>query len=590
MYLDRPTAPCIQADKKEREGCMRIEEEFDLPRPLAALLRKRGFTSTRQIRTFLYPDFSLLPQPLLMRGLEGGAAVIARACAAKKPIIIHGDYDVDGVTATALLVKFFHLLGLETFYHIPNRLTDQYGFTVHSVERIMERSGFRNCPLITVDCGITSLEATTFAREQGFEVIITDHHQPSPMLPQAEAVINPKQPHCDFPFKELSGVGVAFFFAAAVRRVLQEQGYWKTSKEVPNLKQFLDFVALGTIADVMPLTETNRILVKGGLEVLNQQRRLGIYCLAERCGMLHNDLIQAEDVSFKLAPRINAAGRMGEADHAVRLLLTENTQEAKKAAGQLDALNNRRRKLESQILEEILEQCALLKDRGAAAMTIYHPACHPGILGIVASRITDRFNCPAIVVTDEQADSDQTPLLKGSGRSIEGLNLYRKIESCKSLVKQFGGHPMAIGVTLPKNNLKAFRQAFNACCSNEPIVGAPRKLPVDHRLQTEEIASDDFLNKLQLFQPFGEGNPEPLFLLPKTQLVNVKELSGHLKCTLALNNGITVNGIGFYMAEKIPIVQQGPVDIIFKLKRSSYRGVQRREVQIVDIAVLEHKI
>ncbi len=562
--------------------------KFNLPIPLATILYNRGFRADEKIKNFLYPDFSNLPKPDQMFGMADAVACIENACEKSKQIIIHGDYDVDGVTATALLVKFFQSIGLETTYYIPNRLTDHYGFTTNSVDNIQAQIGEGPALLVTVDCGITAHDTVEYARDKGLEVIITDHHEPADILPDAAAVINPKQKQCCFPFKELSGVGVAFFFVAAIRRALTEKGFWKKPAAIPNLKQYLDLVALGTIADVMPLKGTNRILVRAGLEVLNRKRRLGIFTLAEQCGMYQADIIQAEDVSFKLAPRINAAGRMGETEYAIKLLLTDEMEVAKKSANKLEKLNSTRKELERGVLEEIFSECETLKEDGAFALTIFHKSCHPGILGIIASRIVDKFDCPAIVVTMEHPDNSESSILKGSGRSIDGINIYQKLGLCRQHLEQFGGHPMAIGVTLQQDAFPAFRAAFDHCCTEKDTLISARQVQVDYQLNTDDLLSDTLLAKLQLFQPFGEANPEPLFTLKQVRLKNVKDVSGHLKFSLATAANNSINGIGFYLAEKIPTAKEGPVDITFKLKRSSYRGVQRKEIQLVDLCRANH--
>lgn len=579
LSLHKSASPPQSNDREYSQ----LAGKFNLPLPLATILYNRGFKAEEKIENFLYPDFAHLPKPEQMLGMADAVACIVRACEQSKHIIIHGDYDVDGVTATALLVKFFQGIGLEATYYIPNRLTDHYGFTTNSVDNIQAQIGDEPTLLITVDCGITAHDTVEYAREKGLEVIITDHHEPADILPDAAAVINPKQSQCCFPFKELSGVGVAFFFVAAVRRALIEKNFWKNSAAIPNLKQYLDLVALGTIADVMPLEGTNRILVRAGLEVLNQKRRVGIFTLAEQCGMYQADLIQAEDVSFKLAPRINAAGRMGKTEHAIKLLLTDEMAVAKRSASKLEKLNSTRKKLERGVLEEIFSECETLKKEGAFALTIFHKSCHPGILGIVASRIVDKFDCPAIVVTMEHPGDSDNCILKGSGRSIEGINIYQKLGLCSKYLEQFGGHPMAIGVTLHQEAFPAFRAAFDDCCTEKDSSLSARQIYVDYELTSEDLTSDTLLAKLQLFQPFGEANPEPLFALKQVYLKNVKDVSGHLKFSLPTASNNAVNGIGFYLAEKITTVKEGPVDIIFKLKRSSYRGVQRKEIQLVDV-------
>ncbi len=557
-----------------------IETEFNLPEPLAVILNARGFTSKEDVRSFLYPDFAALPHPSLMHGMEHGVNIIIDAIVKKQPVIIHGDYDVDGITATVLLVQFFRYLGLETFFYIPNRLKDNYGLTVKSVNNILKLTEEREGVLVTVDCGISSVNAVNYAKEKGFSVVITDHHEPPETLPKADALINPKIRDCKFPFKKLSGAGVAFFFIAGIRRALIEKNFWNQKIDIPNLKQYLDLVALGTIADVMSLTGVNRILVRAGLEVLNQRKRIGVNALCEVCRIYREDMITPEDISFKLAPRINAAGRMGDADVAVELLLKNSYAESFPLSRQLDLLNNERKSMEKEVLQGVFDQCQIEVENGAHSLVIYSEKCHPGILGIIASRMVDKFGLPTIVLTNENKDPDSC--LKGSGRSVKSVNMFKRTDQCKEYLKRFGGHPMAVGVLLEKENLLAFKNAFNNECKVYDTIQVVDDV-VDYHIKEKEILSEEFMAKLQLLQPFGEGNPEPLFLIENEKLENVKEIRDHLKFTIVSHEAGDFSGIGFYMAEKKTMLTQGPVDIVFKVKRTSYRGMPRKEIQLIEV-------
>lgn len=567
-----------------KQLCRRFAEKFNLPLSLAHILCDRGYSTEKEVETFLYPSFAELPQPDMMRGVQETVNIVFEAWQKNKAIIIHGDYDVDGVTATALMVTFFKSLGLSPLYYIPNRLTDSYGFTQTSVHNILKLLNGKQGLVLTVDCGISSVEAVAYAKTKGLEVIITDHHQPPAELPRAEAIVNPKQPGCDFPFKHLSGVGVAFFVIAAIRRAFINHGYWSNEADAPKLKYFLDLVALGTIADVMPLVGVNRILVRAGLDILNQKQRVGIYALCEQCGMYQNDVVRSEEISFKLAPRINAAGRMGQAEHAVRLLLAEDYNAAKTQAKLLEGLNKERRALENAVLEEIYTECETLIEEGYNGLVVFHKSCHPGVLGIIAARIVERFDRPAIVVTEEQADAQDTFHLKGSGRSVEEVNIYEKLDLCSEHLKQFGGHPMAVGVTLETSSFDRFRSAFSNACATEQAGAIASHQTRSYDMTPKDLDSRGFITKLQWFQPFGEGNPEPLFSLEGVRLHNVKDVSGHLKFSLVVQNTKPINGIGFNLADQMAHVKENPVDILFKFKRSSYRGVKRNEIQLISIS------
>ncbi len=565
-----------------------LAQEFSIPHQLALILTQRGYVTAERVEDFLFPSFADLPKPSQLKGIEEAVRVILTSCFQKVPVVIHGDYDVDGISATVLLYQFLKTIGVRPLYHIPNRLTEKYGLSVESIEHIINKLNGKRGLIISVDCGISAHDAIAYAHRQGFKVVITDHHEPPAELPHTEAIVNPKQPGCAFPFKELSGVGVAFFLIAALRRELINRNYWENGGTPPNLKQYLDLVALGTVADVMPLLDANRILVRGGLEVLSGKQRTGVLALCEECGLHRRDLVSSEDISFRLAPRINAAGRMGEAELAVELLLSDSLSTARGLAAQLNELNVTRKNLEHDVLDEIMEECEKRIAHGARALTIFHEECHPGILGIVASRVAERFQRPTIVVTRDHNGDSESVSLKGSGRSIEGVNLYDTLTRCSSCLEQFGGHPMAIGLTLRAEDLDAFEQIFDKQCETEEHAATSRALHVDYCSKEKRVLSEEFVRKLQLLQPFGEGNPEPLFMLHRQHLYNIKNSKGHLKFQLRSNSQKPIAGIGFFLAERLEEIQGSPVDIVFKLKQSFFRGICRNEIQVVNIAPPAH--
>ena len=361
---------------------------------------------------------------------------------------------------------------------IPNRLEERYGLSRHSISRLIDQldNPARGGVLITVDCGITAIEEVEYARQQGLEVIITDHHEPQTDLPQAGAIINPKQADCLFPFSQLAGVGVAFYLVMALRRAFTEHGIFDGTQL--NLKKYLDLVALGTVADVVPLVGVNRILVRAGLEVLSEKQRPGVHALCERCGIADREIL-AEDISYRLAPRINASGRLGEPEIGVELLLAQTSQTAQDPADALDQFNVERKTLELDALEAIEKQCNELIAAGREGLAIYQEGCHPGVLGIVASRIAERYGRPVIIFTDEQVGSDSTSL-KGSGRSVAGIHLFDLLEQCKEFISQYGGHAMAIGLTIEQANIQDFAELFNmqVCACGEPL-GQGRGIEID---------------------------------------------------------------------------------------------------------------
>jgi single-stranded-DNA-specific exonuclease len=563
----------------KRFGAM-VAKNFHLPQQVGEILFIRGITTLEAAEDFLHPQLAMLPSPESMKGMDAAVALVLTAYRSRQPILIHGDYDVDGITSTTLLTAFFREIGIPTAYVIPNRLEERYGLSKPSIHRLLQQFEQRDRGglLITVDCGISAMDEVAYARDQGLRVIITDHHEPQAELPKAEAILNPKQQDCRFPFTQLAGVGVAFFLVMALRKAFTEQGLVNGTQI--NLKKHLDLVALGTVADVVPLVGINRVLVKAGLEVLSAKKRPGIYALCERCGIADREIL-AEDISFKLAPRINASGRLGEPIIGVELLLAENSQNAQEPAEILDRFNTERKSLELQAIEAIEPQCRQQIALGRDGLAIYQQGCHPGVLGIVASRIAERFGRPVIIFTDEQIGEGNT-CLKGSGRSIAGIHLFQLLEQCKEFIGQYGGHAMAIGLTIEQLNLESFAQLFNQRVSGcGEVMGQGRGVEIDYHFTEKKHLTKYFARALQMLQPFGEGNPEPTFLLSGERLVHPKHTNGHLRFQVQAN-GHVFPGIGFRLAEN-GHNYQSPHDLVFHLKRSWFRGIEHDQVQAIHV-------
>jgi single-stranded-DNA-specific exonuclease len=567
-----------QLSQAEAACCKQLAADLQLPHVIAEVLFRRGFASVETARRFLYPQLADLPAPGAMKGLDKAADLLAEAVVQQRQIVIHGDYDVDGITATALLADFLRKTGLEPICHLPNRLTDEYGLTMKSVAALAAQAAMPAL-LITVDCGISTPQEVRRAKDLGFTVIITDHHEPpadAADFPLADAVVNPRQAGCAFADGELAGVGVAFFLLVALRRNLVSRGYW-TQDKMPNLRDFLDLAALGTIADVMPLTGVNRILVRAGLEVIGGRGRPGIAALCERAG-LREDLVSAEHVAYQLGPRINAAGRLGNPQLAADLLLAQDMGKAAVLADELEAANVLRRELEAEVLAAAIQQAEQQLGAGQGSLVLCGEQWHPGVIGIIASRMVDRFHLPALVFT---GDSGQKKMLKGSGRSVPGLNLHQVLEQCKTWIVHFGGHAMAAGLTVRDEDFAGFRAAFaesvRALASGQPPAGLAIDAALDERTDFRELA-----RCLRLLEPFGQGNPEPVFLLRNVRLREVNTLREHLRFAVPLNGGM-VRGIGFFMAAQFETASAGAVDLAFRLKESSFRGVSRVEVHAAAI-------
>lgn len=560
----------------EAACCKQLAASLQLPPVIAGILFRRGFTSTDAAQSFLFPRLADLPSPLSMQGVAEAAELIAHAVATQQQAVIHGDYDVDGITSAVLLADFLRQLGLAVSFHLPNRLTDEYGLTMKSVAMLAAKVRMPAL-LLTVDCGISSPEEVRYAQELGFTVIITDHHEPrsSAALPAAEAVINPKQPGCLFPYKELSGAGVVFFLCMAVRRKMVEQGFW-TETTMPNLRDSLDLAALGTVADVMPLTSVNRILVRAGLEVISERGRPGLRALCERAG-LQEGSISAEGIAYQLAPRINAAGRLGNPQLAAELLLAQYPAPAAELAAELEAANLLRRDMEAATLELALQQAEPQIAAKQGCVVLCGQDWHPGVIGIIAARMIDRYQLPAVVFT---ADSGQEKMLKGSGRSVPGLNLHQVLEQCQAWIVRFGGHAMAAGLTVHAEVFDQFRTEFIRCVQEAQCAVPPQKLIVDAVLD-ERTDWRELAQSLQLMEPFGQGNPEPVFLLRNVRLRDVSTLREHLRFAVPVNDSL-IKGIGFFMADQLEIALEA-VDLCLKLKQTQFRG--RRQLEVHAVAV-----
>ena len=564
-----------QLQGHDARACQEISCELGIPYVLAELLYQRGFVTVNSARNYLRPSLADLPSPFQLKGMHQAVELILAAVATKGQVVIHGDYDVDGITATVLLVDFLSGLGLEVSYHLPNRMKEGYGLSRYSIDVLAEKVSMPAL-LITVDCGITATEEVRYAQEIGFKVIVTDHHEPPCKLPDADALINPRQQDCEFSFKGLSGVGVAFFLAMAVRRKMVEKGFWERNA-VPNLKDCLDLVALGTVADVMELVGINRILVKAGLEVITARKRPGIWALCE-CSKMMERVVTAEDISFRLAPRINAAGRLGIPYLAADLLCSTDIDEALDRANALEQANLKRRKLERLALDDALELAGEQVADNRKGLVLLGTDWHPGVVGIIAARVADRFQLPVLVFTRDRASGAE--IFKGSGRSVSGLNLFTVLQQSDSHILQFGGHAMAAGLTVAAEEFAAFCTEFNSSVQKMIRDVDTPGLLIDRIMNTGDDCRE-LTRCLSLMEPFGQGNPEPVFLLNNIRMERVSTLREHLKFFVRIN-GSKVQGIGFFMAEQFDLASH-QVDLGFKLKQTSFRGRERIEAHAVAI-------
>ncbi|MEE9276186.1 MAG: single-stranded-DNA-specific exonuclease RecJ, partial [bacterium] len=510
----RPAFPLRWSVREvEEDLARRLARDIGAPPLLGRLLLLRGVREAAEARAFLAASLDSLHDPFLMKGMEEAAGHLARQVLEGRPIGVYGDYDVDGISATALLQRFFSSLGLRSPYYIPHRLREGYGLHSEGLRRLREEG----CEtVVTVDCGITGAEAAEEARRMGIALIVTDHHRPPERLPDALAVLNPHQPGCGYPFADLSGVGVAFKLAAAVRRRLHDAGF---SGELPNLRQHLDLVALGTVADVVPLLGENHVMVRTGLELLSppkgdgrgpppaDPRKAGVRALIAAAD-LKADALTAGHVGFTLGPRLNAAGRVGDPRTGVELLTSLDAVWARACAEKLEEWNRQRRDLQEEALEEAAAQLAEgppPAERGAIVLA--SDRWHPGVIGIVASRLVEEHLRPVILVHFDGEEG------KGSGRGAPGFHLYDALARCADLLVQFGGHKAAAGLTVRRDQFEAFCARFE-----EEARARARGAEADPAPGLELDAEVDFaeldlplLERLEGMAPFGMRNPRPLF-------------------------------------------------------------------------------
>ena len=559
----------------EEEGAAELAASIGCHGIVAEILCRRGVRTAEEAQRFLHPRLADLPDPALLAGIGPAVERIARAIDAGERITAYGDYDVDGVTSTTLLVSFLRACGADVDFYVPHRLGEGYGLNLDAVATLAAR-GTRL--LVTLDCGVTAVAEVDEAIRLGVDVVVVDHHTTPAELPRAAAILNPWQPGCAYPTRHLCAVGVAFLLCAALRRRLREDGRFANRQE-PNLKSFLDLVALGTIADVVPLTGANRLLVREGLEVLARSRRPGIRALKRVAGLPEEGAITAGQVGWRLGPRINAAGRLDDAGRAVELLLCEEPMRAERLARELDAANAERQSIEKQILDEALAQAEELGP--AMGIVLAREGWHPGVVGIVASRVVARLHRPAVVIGVDP----ETGMGKGSGRSVASFDLFGALSKCSEHFVRFGGHRQAAGVTIERGAIEAFRGAF-AREAEAQLAGqdlAP-VLTIDALVQPDAL-TEGLCEALTGLAPFGAGNPEPVFgmrgVRASGRVVGRSEKSsGHLK--LHVEGASLVDAIGFGLADELPLLAN-QVDLGFTLGFDEYRGVRRVQLGVKSV-------
>lgn len=548
----------------DEEKIDEIVKKFDVPELLATVLVNRGIVDDEEIRVFLNPTRSDFHDPYLMPDMEIAVERIIKAIDNQEKVIIYGDYDVDGITSITVLKKFLKTCGLEADYYIPNRLSEGYGLNKAAIDYIKEKE---YTLIITVDCGISGIEEIEYANSLGIETIVTDHHEPMEVLPPAVAIVDLKRKDNDtYPFKSLAGCGVVFKLTQALgmRLGIDEKEYLK----------YLDIVCVGTISDIVPLVDENRVIAKLGLKLVEVTRNPGLKALLNASGY---KVVNSNTISFGIAPRINACGRMGYEEEALKLFLTENLVQALEITERLNKYNRDRQEIEKNIYDEAIKMMEK-EDSNAQSIVLGSNNWHHGVIGIVSSKITEMYFKPSILICFEGEDG------KGSGRSIPGFDLHEALAETAKYLEKYGGHEMAVGLSLKKNNFNRFKEAFEKYVEEKDITGIVPIIEIDKQISLKDIDSN-IVKQLDLLEPFGEANRRPIFVYKNLKIDSIRALSDgkHLKMTLKDGNTI-VNAIGFNMGQLSKEYMIGDrIDVVGTLEINAYNGREMVQINVKDI-------
>ena len=548
---------------KDNEEVKRIQEEFKLSRLLATIISNKGLKTKQEIEVFLNPTRKDFHDPYLMPDMEIAVKRIIQAIKNKEKVIIYGDYDVDGITSITVLKKFLSDRGLEVDSYIPNRLDEGYGLNKSAIDKIVSE---KYQLMITVDCGISGIEEIDYANSLGLETIITDHHEPAETLPKALAVVDAKRKDNKYPFNQLAGVGVVFKLTQAISQVynLDEKEYLK----------YLDIVCVGTISDIVPLVDENRVITKLGLKLVEVTRNVGLRALLNSIGYKK---IDSSAISFGVAPRINACGRMGHEQDALQLFLTENIVEANKISKKLNDYNKERQEIERRIFDEVLTKIEN-DEKDKPCIIVGDDNWHHGVIGIVSSKVTEMYYKPSILICFEDEEG------KGSGRSIPGFDLHDALSKCDTYIERFGGHSMAIGISVAKNNFTKFKEEFENFVNKTNINELVPRIKVDEEISAKDV-SIDIVNELNMLEPFGEANKMPVFMYKNLKINSIRALSEgkHLKLTLK-DESMVIDAIGFNMGHLANEYLLGDkVDVIGNLEVNSFNGRDSVQINLKDM-------
>ena len=555
MKFEKWQIPTVSAEAVHRLT------ESGYPYLVSAVLVSRGITTAADAAAFLAQEHSLIYDPRLMRDMDRAVGRISRALADGERMAVFGDYDVDGITATVILVDYLKNRGADCLHYIPRRIEDGYGLSCDAIAALRKKGVSL---LITVDCGITGVEEVAFARSLGMDVVITDHHECKETLPDAVAVVDPHRPDCSYPFKHLAGCGVALKLVLALAGPDREEAL---------VSRYCTLAAVGTVADVMQMSGENRTLVSRGLASIDHSDFIGLHALLQEAG-LSEKAVTSVQIGFVLAPRINAAGRMGEADKAAELLLSSDPAEAARLARELCALNRERQSVEQEIYAQALEMIEHLPEEERYALVLSSDAWHQGVVGIVASRLSEKYACPSFMIHLSDGVG------KGSCRSFGGFNLYNALSACSEYLEGFGGHALAAGLTIRRENIDRFRRALGEYYRQNPADDLP-ELTCDLRVNDPHLLTMPCIESLDALEPCGNGNPKPLLCITGARLVNAVPIGGgrHLRLHFA-KGGYNYAGIFFSCTPAELGVRIGQwVDVAFTPQINEFRG--RRSVQLL---------
>lgn len=541
-----------------------IAAKFGISEVLARILVNREITKEEDVKVFLEPTRNDFYDPLLLPDMKKAVDRIIKAIATKEKVVIFGDYDVDGITSVTVLKKFLKERGLETGYYIPNRLEEGYGLNQNAIEKIKEE---KYTLMITVDCGISSINEIEECNKLGIQTIITDHHEQAEKIPNAYAVVDAKRKDNQYPFRELAGVGVVFKLIQAISKELglEDKEYLK----------YLDIVAIGTISDIVPLVDENRVIAKLGLRLIEITRNIG---LKELINTLGYSKIDSNTISFGVAPRINACGRMGHQEEALKLFLTDNIVEAKDITRNLNKYNTERQEKEKEILRQALEELENEDLENKSTIVLGGDNWYHGVIGIVASKITESFFKPTILIDFEDGEG------KGSGRSIPGFDLHEALNYSSEHLEKFGGHAMAVGLTIKKEEFENFKSKFEEIAKIKNVKQIQPIIKIDSQITRKDF-NFETIKEIKKLEPFGEKNERPKFLYKNLKINSIRALSEgkHLKLTLKDDN-FMIDAIGFNLGNLVSEFLIGDkVDVVGTLEENNYNGMEKIQINIKDI-------